>query len=133
MAKATNAQIAEHFSKLAGREDQYDVRNVESVNGTKQVQVIDKDTGSISAVFEGAVDLEKLIGSVTSTPAVTPKEASEDDETFSTSRGVPASPTQPEAILPVAEIEEIDNSDKSGLKENQTAEVTENQRVTASE
>lgn len=109
MAKATNAQIAKHFSELAGREDQYDVREVVSVNGTKQTQVIDKDTGSISAAFEGDVDLEKLIGSVTSTPAITPKEASEDDKKFTTSRGVPASPTQPEAILPQEEVVEIDN------------------------
>ena len=109
MAKATNAQIAKHFSDLAGRKDQYDVREVESVQGVKQLQVIDKDTGSISAVFEGDVDLEKLIGSVTSTPAVTPKEASEDDKKFTTSRGVPATPTQPEAILPQEEVVEVDN------------------------
>lgn len=109
MANATNAQIAKHFSNLAGRKDQYDVREVESVDGTKQTQVIDKDTGSISAVFEGDVDLEKLTGSLTATPAVTPKEASEDNKKFTTSKGVPASPTQPEAILPQAEVTEVDN------------------------
>lgn len=109
MAKATNAQIAKHFSELAGREDQYDVREIESVKGVKQLQVIDKDSGSISAVFEGDVDLEKLIGSVVTTPAVTPKEASEDDKKFKTSKGVPATPTQPEAILPQEEVVEVDN------------------------
>lgn len=109
MAKATNAQIAKHFSDLAGRKNQYDVREVESVDGKKQTQVIDKTTGSISAVFEGDVDLEKLVGSVTATPAVTPKEASEDDKAFFTSEGEPATPTQPEAILPQTEVVEVDN------------------------
>ena len=109
MAKATNAQIAKYFSDLAGRKDQYDVREVESVDGTKQTQVIDKTTGSISAAFNGDVDLEKLVGSVTSTPAVTPKEASEDDKKFFTSEGELATPTQPEAILPQAEVVEVDN------------------------
>jgi hypothetical protein len=123
--------LAQHFSDLAGRKDQYDVRVVEGVDGTKQTQLIDKTTGSVSAVFEGEdVDVDKIVGSVTATPAVSPKEAVEDNKEFWTSAGVKASPTQPEALQGAKDATEVDNTDKSAVASDSTAETTKSQRST---
>jgi hypothetical protein len=125
--------LAAHFSELAGRKDQYDVRVVEGVDGTKQTQLIDKTTGSISAVFEGEdVNTDKIVGSVTSVPAVSPKESVNDNKKQWTSTGVLASPTQPEALQPAADATEVDNTDKSTVAADSTAETTKSQRSTPS-
>lgn len=124
--------LAQHFSDLAGRKDQYDVREVEGVDGTKQTQLIDKTTGSISAVFEGEVDTDKIVGSVTSTPAVNPKESVEDNKDQWTSNGVKAVPTQPEAVQAASPENEVDNTDKSTTPADGTTETTKSQRSTPS-
>lgn len=117
MAKKNSAQdLAKRFSEYAGKKDQYDVREVESVDGKKQIQLIDKDTGSISYAHDGDLpdDLDKIIGSVGGDPAVNPKEAVEDDKVFRTSKGVLATPTQPKALEGEAPVNEIDNKASRG-------------------
>lgn len=132
-------RLAERFSEFAGREDQYDVREVEGADGTRQTQLIDKDSGSVSFAVNGDFDPETVAfgGSVGGDAAVNPKEALEEDaKPFRTSRGNLASPTQPQALEGEAEPTEIDNTDKGGdTQENQTAERTENQasRTTANQ
>lgn len=108
---SSGKDLAKKFSEFAGREDQYDVREVEGVDGRKQTQLIDKDTGSISFAWDGDLpeDLDTIIGSVGGDSAVMPKEAVEDNKVFRTSRGNLATPTQPEAILPQEEVVEVDN------------------------
>jgi hypothetical protein len=116
-------KLAERFSEYAGRKDQYDVRVIEGVDGKKQTQLIDKDTGSISFAVDGTdFDADKVNfgGSVGGDPAINPKEAVEDNKEFRTSRGNLASPTQPEAIEGAVEPTEVD---KKAEREN--AETTE--------
>jgi len=126
---SSGQDLAKKFSEFAGRKDQYDVREVEGVDGTKQTQLIDKDTGSISFAWDGDLpeDLDTIIGSVGGDPAVMPKEAVEDNKRFETSRGVLATPTQPEALEGARDVEEIDNS-KAFKSENQESKVTDDMR-----
>lgn len=113
--------MAETFSKegalkawneAAGKTDQYDVRVVEDIHGTKQTQLIDKDTGSLSVAVNGEnpwQELTEKAGVWKIDDGVNPKEAAEDDKVFKTSKGVLATPTQPEAVEGVQEIIEVDN------------------------
>lgn len=122
-------RLAERFSEFAGRKDQYDVRVVEGMDGQKQTQLIDKDTGSISFAVNGEdFDPETVSfgGSVGGDTAITPKEAVEDNKEFRTSRGNLASPTQPEAIEAPREVEEIDNKSGREVQENDSSKEKNN-------
>lgn len=132
---ATAKDLAKEFSKRAGYVDQYDVREVESVDGTKQTQLIDKTTGSVSFVFSGDLPdgVDGVVGTVGTEAAVTPKEAAKDNKEFRTSNGVLATPTQPEAVQAPGEVTEVDNTDKSAVASDQTAETTKSQRSTTTQ
>lgn len=119
--------MAESFSKegalkawneKAGKVDQWDVRVVESVDGTKQTQLIDKDTGSLSVAVNGDnawKELTEKAGAWKIDDGVNPKEAvgPENNDVFKTSKGVLATPTQPDALLGEAEVVEVDNRSDS--------------------
>lgn len=125
-----NSDLAKEFSKRAGYVDQYDVREVTSVEGKKQTQLIDKTTGSISYVVEGDVKAEDVVGTVGTERAVSPKEAVVDNKEFRTSTGVLATPTQPEALEAPKDAVEVDNTDKSTTPADGTTETTKSQRST---
>jgi hypothetical protein len=114
-------QLAKRFSEYSGRKDQYDVRVVEGVDGKKQTQLVDKDTGSLSFAVDGTdFDPETVNfgGSVGGDPAISPKEAVEDDKVFRTSRGILATPTQPEALEGAKEPTEVDLKSARNAKES---------------
>jgi hypothetical protein len=104
------------WSEKAGRVEQYDVREVEDVDGVKQVQLIDKDTGSVAVAAdgEGEVAYKKLVervGDVAIDGVRMPKESvgPDNNKKHFTSRGKLATPTQPEALVGDAEPTEVDN------------------------
>lgn len=112
---ATQDEVREAWSRAVGREDQYDLVEVESFDGDSQTQLIDKDTGSITVAVDGTGGkaLKKLLDHAGDTfidGAVTPKEASgvKSQKRF-TSRGVLATPTQPEALNDPTDPVEVDN------------------------
>lgn len=113
---ATQAEVIEAWSRKVGREDQYDLVEVESFDGDSQTQLIDKDTGSITVAVDGTGPkvLQKLVehaGDTFIDGAVTPKEASgvKSEKRF-TSRGVLATPTQPENLNDPSDPVEVDNT-----------------------
>lgn len=117
MAEKTYTQddVRKAWSEKVGREDQYDLVEVESFDGDSQTQLIDKDTGSISVAVDGtgAKALKKLAENAGDTfidGAVTPKEASSvKSERRFTSRGVIATPSQPENLQDATDPVEVDN------------------------
>lgn len=118
MAKATKADVVKAWSDKVGREDQYDVREVENFEGDKQVQLIDKDTGSVTVAVNGTDSdaYQRLVdnaGVALLDAAITPKESSsEKSEVKRTSRGNLASPTQP--------VSTVDPSDPVVVDDNKT-------------
>jgi hypothetical protein len=116
--------VVKAWSEHAGKVDQYDVRVVETEGGTKQTQLIDKETGSLSIAVngDGAEALNKLgenAGVWKLDDGVNPKEAvSEENKVFTTSTGVLATPTQPEALEGEKPVVEIDNTGDSSPAEN---------------
>lgn len=123
--------VCEAWSTAVGRVDQYDLVKVESFDGTKQIQLIDKDSGSIVIAVNGTDQeaLRKLFEGAGTTfidGAVTPKEASgEDSERRYTSRGTLASPTQPEVLVDERDPIEVNNSvGKASVKSEPKAPVT---------
>lgn len=124
-------EVVRLWSEAAGRKDQYDVREVESVDGEKQTWLTDKDTGSTTVAVKGhGADALRELGENVANPfiepAVSPKEAVEDNEKHYTSRGVIATPTQPEVLEGEGEPTEVDTS-KSPQTPNQKAELTRDQ------
>ncbi len=122
--------MAETFSKEgalkawnehAGKVDQFDVRVVEGVDGKKQTQLIDKDTGSLCVAVDGDGNdvwktLTEQAGVWKIDNGVNPKSAVEDtNEVFKTSKNALATPTQPEALegeKPVVEVDNRTDADK---------------------
>lgn len=109
------------WNEKAGKVDQWDVRVVESVDGEKQTQLIDKDTGSLCVAVNGDNPWKKLTemaGVWKIDDGVNPKEAvgPENNEKFETSKGVLATPTQPDAILGETEPVEVDNRSDADKK-----------------
>jgi len=101
------------WNEAAGKINQYDVREVEAEDGTKQTQLIDKDTGSLSVAVNGDnpwKELTQKAGVWKIDDGVNPKESvSDENKQFQTSKGVLATPTQPEVLQGVQEPVEVDN------------------------
>lgn len=112
------------WNKAAGKVDQYDVREVEAEDGTKQTQLIDKDTGSLCVAVNGDdpwKELTQKAGVWKIDDGVNPKEAvSDENKQFETSKGVLATPTQPEVLQGVQEPVEVDNRTDEEKKEEAT-------------
>jgi hypothetical protein len=104
MAKNTAKSVVKAWSEKSGRLDQYDVREVTNFDGVEQTQLIDKDTGSVTVAVNGhgqeALDrLAEEAGVSLIDAGVAPQEStSADNKVQRTSRGVLATPTQPEAL-----------------------------------
>lgn len=104
--KATHSKesVLALWSEKAGRKDNFDLREVESLDGVKQTQLINKETGSlVVAVNATGADALKTLTERCGDPyidaGVNPKEAqSDENKKFFTSEGVLATPTQPEAL-----------------------------------
>lgn len=100
----TKKQVLALWSDKAGRKDNFDLRVVESLDGVKQTQLINKETGSLVVAVNGDGDeainiLGRRVGDPFIDPGVNPKEAQgEDNKKFFTSEGVLATPTQPESL-----------------------------------
>lgn len=100
----TKKQVLELWSDKAGRKDNFDLRVVESLEGVKQTQLINKETGSLVVAVNGDGDeainiLGRRVGDPFIDPGVNPKEAQgEDNKKFYTSEKVLATPTQPESL-----------------------------------
>jgi hypothetical protein len=125
----TREGALEAWNKAAGKVDQYDVREVEAEDGTKQTQLIDKDTGSLSVAVNGDnpwKELTQKAGVWKIDDGVNPKEAmSNENKQFETSEGVLATPSQPEALQGVQEPVEVDNrteAEKSGETQDSPSE-----------
>lgn len=97
-------EVLELWSDKAGRKDNFDLREVESLDGVKQTQLVNKETGSLVVAVNGhgedAINvLGRRVGDPFIDPGVNPKEAQgEENEKFFTSEGVLATPTQPETL-----------------------------------
>lgn len=100
----SKADVLELWSDKAGRKDAFDVREVESLDGVKQTQLINKDTGSLVVAVNATGDAAfQILGERCGDPfidaGVNPKEAQGDEnQKFFTSEGVLATPTQPETL-----------------------------------
>lgn len=100
----TKKQVLELWSDKAGRKDNFDLREVESLDGVKQTQLINKETGSLVVAVNGhgedAINvLGRRVGDPFIDPGVNPKEAQGDEnKKFYTSEKVLATPTQPESL-----------------------------------
>lgn len=111
----TQEDVRKAWSEKAGKVDQYDLHEIETGDGESQTQLIDKDTGSITVAVNGtgAKALNKLFehagetfidggeSPVESTGAKSIKRY--------TSRGVLATPTQPEVQIDTQEPVEVSN------------------------
>lgn len=125
----SKADVVKAWSDKAGRKDQYDVREVEDVDGNKQVQLIDKDTGSVSVAAngEGSAAFKKLVehvGDIAIDAVIMPKESvgEGNNKQHFTSRGQLATPTQPEALVGEVEPTEVNPKQEQGRTvEAQTA------------
>lgn len=102
--KHTKKSVLEAWSDKAGRKDNFDLREVESLDGVKQTQLINKETGSLVVAVNATGDdalkvLGERVGDPFIDPGVNPKEAQgEDNKKFFTSEGVLATPTQPDSL-----------------------------------
>lgn len=100
----SKAEVLELWSDKAGRKDNFDVREVESLKGVKQTQLINKETGSlVVAVNATGEEAWQILGERCGDPfidaGVNPKEAQgPENKKFYTSEGVLATPTQPESL-----------------------------------
>jgi hypothetical protein len=119
--KYTKADVVKAWSDKAGRQDQYDVREVEGVDGEHQVQLIDKDTGSVSVAAngEGEAAYRKLVehvGDIAIDAVIMPKESvgPDNNKKHYTSRGQLATPTQPEALVGETEPQEVNPKVETG-------------------
>lgn len=117
----TKEDVVNAWSEKAGRKDQYDVREVKSEDGADQVQLIDKDTGSISIAVDGSgSDAFRKLVEQAGTPLIDGAEMPQEsvgagnNEQHFTSRGVLATPTQPEALEGTADAVEFDTSKARG-------------------
>lgn len=117
MSKATKDSVVEAWSEKAGRKDQYDVREVETFDGDKSFQLIDKDTGSLTIQASSLEELQERAGDALIDPGSVPKESSgEDSEKHYTSRGVLAFPTQPENLNDPSDPVELNPDEQVGDK-----------------
>lgn len=110
------------WSDKAGQQDRYDLRVIETEDGKKQTQLVDKFTGSLTIAVdgEGAEANRTLVeraGDALIDDGESPKESVEDDEKQHTSEGVLATPTQPENLEAEKAPVEIENSDEGQPKE----------------
>lgn len=127
---ATQAQVVEAWSVKAGREDQYDLVEIETYDGDSQTQLIDKDTGSITVAVDGTGPkvLKKLLDHAGDTfidGAESPVEAVKvQSERRYTSRGVLATPTQPENLQGDTEPVEVDHRKPGDKQSEPQAPVT---------
>lgn len=126
----TEEDVRKAWSAKVGREDQYDLVEVETFEGESQTQLVDKDTGSISVAVNGtgAKALKKLAENAGDTfidGAEAPKEAtSVKSERRFTSRGVIATPTQPENLQDPSDTVEVDNRKPVDKQSEPKAPVT---------
>lgn len=115
--KFTKEEVLKLWSEKAGGKDLFDLRVVESVDGVKQTQLINKAGGALVVAANGDNAVQVLgerCGDPVIDAGVNPKESSEDNEKFYTSEGVLATPTQPEAIEGVAK--EVEFKDGAEVK-----------------
>lgn len=121
------------WNEKVGKKDQYDVREVEAEDGTKQTQLIDKETGSLSVAVNGDdpwKELTEKAGVWKIDDGVNPKESvGEDSEKQYTSEGVLATPTQPEALQGEQEPVEVDNRTEREKKEEGEAQNNPSENV----
>ena len=112
---ATKEDVVKAWSEKVGKIDQYDLHEIDTADGGSQTQLIDKDTGSITVAVDGTGPkaLQKLFehaGETFIDRGESPVESTgEGSQKRFTSRGVLATPTQPEVQVDTQEPVEVDN------------------------
>lgn len=122
----TQEDVRKAWSEKVGKVDQYDLHEVEVADGEFQTQLIDKDTGSITVAVNGKGEavLRKLFehaGDTFIDGGESPLSAtSEGSVKRFTSRGVLATPTQPEVQVNTQDPVEVNTKgDVEGRSEAQ--------------
>ena len=99
----TKQDVLDRWDEVVGKKDRYDLVEIEAHDGTKQTQLLDKQTGSITVAVDGTGQealnrLYENAGAPRLDAGKSPKEAARDGEKRYTSAGVLATPTQPDAL-----------------------------------
>lgn len=85
------------WSARSSRKDQYEVKQFTNTEGEETTQLIDKDTGSVTAEARGDNPWKKLVEHA-GDYIVDDGSSPEEPEQEWTERGAPMTPTQPEAL-----------------------------------